>query len=314
MQGTSLEIINELQNIKINNNFENQNLNLLSPNKKNSNFISNNFSHCYQTINEKIIFEEFKNIMDNSNKPDIKDEESSELIYFNKPQTIKNEFQTTFNTSKILSLNEGKENYFTKNINFKTILHHKRGKKIQRKIQVNYITFLIRLANDAIKTVFGKKTKYFFKDIKYGLKKVVSHKYVEYLKTCKYSDIIQMKISSKIKNYGENLNKDTFIKICEISPILKDFFEKNYLYIFQKFYCKLKDNQNIIDFDGFQIKLSPLTKGFLYLLRKNESTKERFNSVMKDVYFSGFIYEDVKTINNSNPFITINSNLKEKGF
>ena len=244
MQGTSLEIINELQNIKINNNFENQNLNLLSPNKKNSNFISNNFSHCYQTINEKIIFEEFKNIMDNSNKPDIKDEESSELIYFNKPQTIKNEFQTTFNTSKILSLNEGKENYFTKNINFKTILHHKRGKKslekklvelkkyhgssdfdnIQRKIQVNYITFLIRLANDAIKTVFGKKTKYFFKDIKYGLKKVVSHKYVEYLKTCKYSDIIQMKISSKIKNYGENLNKDTFIKICEISPILKDFY------------------------------------------------------------------------------------------
>ena len=102
---------------------------------------------------------------------------------------------------------------------------------MQRKIQVNFITFLINLANDAIKTVFGKKTKYFFKDVKYGLKKVVNHKYVENLKKCKYSDIIQMQISLKNKKLGENLNRDTFLEICKISRSYKNFLIK-IIYIF----------------------------------------------------------------------------------
>ena len=120
-----------------------------------------------------------------------------------------------------------------------------------------------------------------------------------------------MKISGKNKNFSENLNKNTLFEVCKISPILKNFFEKNYLYIFQKFYCRIKDNQNIIDFDGFKIKLSPLTTGYLNLLKKNESGKEKFNNVMNDVYFSGLVYNGIETTKTSNPFFTINSNFEK---
>lgn len=338
MKEANIGILNENQNINkydLNNNFENQSLNLIIQNKNEPILFLNTFPQNCQKINEKISLKEFINIMDNTIsetiKTEIKDEDSSELIYFMKPKTMKNEIQTTFNTSKNLSFPESKDDFFNKKVNFKTILLHKRGRKslekkiinlkkyhgssdfdnIQRKIQVNYITFLIRLANDAIKTVFGKKSKYFFKDIKYELKKIVSHKYVEHLKTCKYSDIIQMKISGKNKNFSENLNKNTLFEVCKISPILKNFFEKNYLYIFQKFYCRIKDNQNIIDFDGFKIKLSPLTTGYLNLLKKNESGKEKFNNVMNDVYFSGLVYNGIETTKTSNPFFTINSNFQK---
>ena len=293
-----------------------------------------------QKEDETIFLEEPIKIMDKSlianTISDISKESSSEFLNYIK--LPKMEFQPFFITSKNISSIEDnntdsdiKEDYTNKTVNFKTVLHHKRGRKsnkksynkylykfhgsadfdnVQRKIQVNFITFLVRLANDAIKTVLGKKCKFFFKDIKYEFKKVVSHKYIEYLKQCKYSDIIQMKISSKNKNYGENLNKETLSKICKISPELQKLFEKNYLYIFQKCYCALKINQDIIDFDGLKIQLSPLTKGILNLLRKNEYGKSRFNDVIQNVYFSGLNYSNNTNEKKSfklNPFIIISS-------
>ena len=95
---------------------------------------------------------------------------------------------------------------------------------IQIKIQVHFITFLIRLANDALKTVFGKKTKFQFKDVKYKLKKIINYNYVENLKKKTYGDILQMIISPKNKNFGENANKQILIKVCEDSFELKKLF------------------------------------------------------------------------------------------
>ena len=348
MKNSNLMLLNGNQNINelcLNNIYENQNPNLFFQDKNDFVFPLNSNQALPPKTNEKLSFEEFKKIMDDSKseitKSQITDDESLELIYFIKKSKIpKIELQSTFNTSKNLSFNTDiniKHNYIgTRNINFKTVLHHKRGKKsinnekinkyltryhgsndfdnIQRKIQVNFMTFLVNLANDAIKTVLGKKSKYFFKDLRYDLKKIVSHKYVENLKKCKYSDIIQMKISLKNKNYGENLNKDTFLEICKISPELQKFFDKNYLYIFQKYYVGLKNNQDIIDFDGLKVELSPMTKGFLNLLKKNEVGKEKFNNVLQDVYFSDTNYSNEKQIRSSKPFIitTIDKNNEMK--
>ena len=320
--------IQNLDELESNNYFENKE-NLLIKNKNFSSLLLTNDNFLKRKNNE---LEEFKKIMGNSQSENnysniIDDSESSELIYFIK--LPKNESQSTFNTSKNISFLETKEESFPKKISFKTVIHHKRGRKslgkekekkkknlnryhssgdfdnIQRKIQVNYISFLIRLANDAITTVLGKQTKYFFKDVRYELKKVVSHKYVENLKKCKYSDIIQMKISGKNKKYGENLNKETFLEICKISPELKNFFEKNYLYIFQKYYYGMNSNEDIIDFDGLKVELSPQTKGFLNMLKRNETGKEKFINVANDVYFSGLNYTNNKQ-RVSNPFIITN--------
>ena len=61
-------------------------------------------------------------------KPDITEDESIESLYFIKNSKIqKNEFQSTLNTSKNSIFTT--EGIFSKTINFKTILHHKRGRK-----------------------------------------------------------------------------------------------------------------------------------------------------------------------------------------
>ena len=79
----------------------------------------------------------------------------------------------------------------------------------------------------------------------YELKKKVNYENIEYLKQCNYSDIIQMKISPKNKKHGENENKETFNEICQYSDKLKKLFEKNYLYIFQNYYCRIKNEVNV---------------------------------------------------------------------
>ena len=250
---------------------------------------------------ENISLEEVKNIM-NETKINI-DEDEYEDIYFTKKPKI--DFQSIDSSTKMTTLPENKEEKVSKTINFQTksFINQKRGRKvkkenntlknrihsasdfdnIQRKIQVSYITFLVRFGNDAIKSVFGKKTKYNFKDVNYELKKKVNYENIEYLKQCNYSDIIQMKISPKNKKHGENENKETFNEICQYSDKLKKLFEKNYLYIFQNYYCRIKNEVNV---DGIKIKLSPRTKTLFNLLDKNEPDKDKFQSVIKDVYFS----------------------------
>ena len=265
---------------------------------------------CIDKI-EKINLEEMKNIMKDSPKIDL-DEELSAEIYFIKSPSL--ELQSTNNSTRTVSITENKDYNFNNKI-FTTVLHHKRGRKekmnnkkvnkkihssddfdnIQRKIQVSFISFLVNLANDALKTIFGIKTKYNFKDVKYELKKIVNHNYIEYLKKLNYSDIMQMKISPKNKKFSEDANRDTLINVCQKSKILKNFFKKNYLYIFQKYYCTIKNNsKNKIIFDDLEIYLSPKTKTLFNLLAKNEENKEKISNVVKDVYFSGINYGSEK--------------------
>ena len=269
----------------------------------------NNYNPLEQ---ENIILEEIKNIMRGQKNELDEDEEEYKDIYFIKKPKI--DLHSTDMSTKFLTIPEIKENdSFSKTVYFKTFLHCKRGRKIkegknrvnqkihgstdfdniQRKIQVNFITFLIRLGNDALKTIFGKKTKFHFKDVKYELKKIVNHDYIEHLKECNYSDIIKMKISPKNKRFGEDENKKTFTEICKNSDKLKNLFNKNYLYLFQKYYCNLKNGENI-DLDGIKVTLSPKTKTLFNLLKKNEVNKEKFNNVIKDVYFSEYNYNSDK--------------------
>ena len=246
------------------------------------------------------------------------DFDTVESIYFIKNHNnSKLELQSTDNTTKLLSsltsepISEKKETIYNKKINFKTMLYHKRGRKekndsclnkkkkchsssdfdnIQRKIQVHYINFLIRLANDILKSILGKKNKLQFKDVNYEIKKIVNHKNVEYLKTLNYSDILQMKISPKNKNFEENNNKNAYLNACQNTEKLKKIFDKKYTYIFQKYYYSLKSNEKEVYFDGIKINLNSKTKAFFNLLKKNETEKDKFISIVNDVYFSNINY------------------------
>ena len=122
---------------------------------------------------------------------------------------------------------------------------------------------------------------------------------MENLKKLNYADIIQMNISTKNKNFDEDTNKKVFLKICQNSEELKKMFDKNYLYIFQKYYFGLKNDIKEINFEGIKIILSSKTKGFYHLLKKNEINEEIFKKVVDDVYFSDKNYLSEKK------FITI---------
>ena len=257
-------------------------------------------------MGSNISLKEMENIMKDSPKNEF-DEDDSIDIYFTKSSKI--DLQSTDCSTKI-SLTDKDE--ICKDF-FKTILHKKRGRKkakeekskknkkchcsddfdnIQRKIQVSFISFLIRFANDLLKNIFGQKTKYHFKDVDYELKKIVNHNYIECLKKSNYSDIMKMRISPKNKRFSKFENKETLNKVCKYSPFLKKFFENNYLYIFQKYYCTIINNKEEVDLDGFKITLSPKTKTLYNLLIKNESNKKKFNSVVEDVYFSDINYNN----------------------
>ena len=286
----------------------------------NPEFTENPFNQAKDSI---LTIEKIQNIFQEEtlslNESDDEDYESS-LYFIKKQDNLETKFRSTTNSTKNLSLDHDKysskkkETKISKIINFKTVLRKKRGKKtkfadnnyfkkpinncddfenIQRKIQVHFISFLVSLANDKVEQFFGKKGKYHFKDVKYELKKIVNHKNVEYLKSCKYSDIMQMKISPKNKKFGEDTNKNIYLEITQLSKELKNFFDKNYLYIFQKYYLGLKPNEKEINYEGEKITLSAKTKGYYHLLRKNGFSK-KFNGVVKDVYFTGNNYSSDK--------------------
>ena len=282
-------------------------------------FDKGQFQNCVNPKKTEIIaFEKMKDIFQEEtlslNESD--DEENEKTIYFIKKQdNLETQFRSTDNSTNNFALEQDKisskknETSIQKKINFKTFLRKKRGKKanpensnyakkchrsddfdnIQRKIQVHYISFLVSLANDIVEQFFGQKGKYHFKDVKYELKRIVNHKHVEYLKSCKYSDIMQMKISPKNKKFGEDTNKNIYLEITQLSKELKNFFDKNYLYIFQKYYLGLKPNEKEINYEGEKLALSAKTKGYYHLLRKNEFSK-KFNNIIKDVYFTGNNY------------------------
>ena len=270
-------------------------------------------------MDSNISLKEMENIMKDSPKNEF-DEDDSTDIYFTKSSKI--DLQSTDCSTKIFSLTDKDE--ICKDF-FRTVLHKKRGRKkenegktkkskkchssddfdnIQRKIQVSFISFLVRLANDLLKNIFGQKTKFHFKDVDYELKKIVNHKYIEFLKKSNYSDIMKMRISPKNKRFSKFENKETLNKVCKYSPFLKKFFGNNYLYIFQKYYCTIINNKEEVDIDGFKVTLSPKTKTLYNLLIKNESNKKKFKSVVEDVYFSEINY------NNNQKFV-INPTLQK---
>lgn len=272
------------------------------------------------TMGSNISLKEIENIMKDSPKNEFDEDDSTDFYY---TKNSKLDLQSTDCSTRIFSLTDNKDE-ICKDF-FRTVLHKKRGRRktkegktkkskkfhssddfdnIQRKIQVSYISFLIRFANDLIKNIFGQKTKFHFKDVDYELKKIVNHKYIESLKKYNYSDIMKMKISPKNKRFNEYENKETLNKVCKLCPFLKKFFENNYLYIFQKYYCTIINNKEEVDLDGFKITLSPKTKTLYNLLIKNESNKKKFKSVVEDVYFSKINY------NNNQKFV-INPTLQK---
>ena len=133
-------------------------------------------------------------------------------------------------------------------------------------------------------------------DVDYELKKVVNHKNVESLKGKTIGEILQFKITPKIKKLEENENKKSLNIVLEKCPSLQKYFEKSYLDLFREYYYNEND---IFIVNEKRIPLSEKTKKktfrFLIKKKKNSHLKERIKYV--SVKYLIYSYKKMKKPN-----------------
>ena len=148
------------------------------------------------------------------------------------------------------------------------------------KLQVHFLTFVINITNDIIDQYFqSKKYDIYFRQINYEDKKNITKPHISRLRDCSIKDILQMKITPKCRKYGEDYNKDNYKFI--LKQIDKDkslnwinnFFNMNYLDLFEKYYYTFDKKSNFIIQDQ-KINFSRKSKTFYDLLEKNSDDQE----------------------------------------
>ncbi len=191
--------------------------------------------------------------------------------------TKTNEKNSTY--ENILSSKKRKSKIKKKLISIKKIHTASDDDNILRKVQVIFISFIIYYSNDVISHLFdGDKNIIYFKDIDYQLKKRVKNDWVENLKSKTIKEIIELKITPKIKKKKENENKTILKIILEKYPSIEEFFKTNYLDLFRQYFNNKND---IFKVNGRIIPLSERTKQktFISLIKKNDVLKEKIKYV-----------------------------------
>ena len=207
------------------------------------------------SINEKIIASTKKEELESSNKKEIKRKRKIKVI-----------------NQKILKKKRKKIHLGSDDDN------------VLRKIQVNYLSFIINFSNDLIKALTDEKVP-FFKQLDYKKKKIVKHKYVEDLKNKTIGEILKIDITPKIKNSEKSANKYIYHCVLKAIPEIDKFFKMNYLSFFKEYY----DNTNdIFKFNGKIIPLSEKTKEktFNYFKNNYHSIIEKIKYVCINYYFN----------------------------
>ena len=141
---------------------------------------------------------------------------------------------------------------------------------------MHYLSFIINFVNDIIKSMINMKNPPLFKFLAYEIKKNVNSKYVYELKSKNISDILQLKVSPKIKIHDESANKKIYQKVIDICPFLNDFFQQNYLKFFKDYYCR---NNTIFEVNGKTIQISSRTKSFIDLIKKYDKYKNNLKYI-----------------------------------
>jgi len=163
---------------------------------------------------------------------------------------------------------------------------------ILRKIQVHFLTFIISYTNDVIHTLIKEKNIPQFKNLDYKIKKTVNHRFVEELKSKSIGEILQLKVSPKMKKYDGSVNKSIYDTIYKNYPIIHEYMDRNYLTLFKEYY----NNKNkIFEVNGQSIQLSIRTKTFSDLTIKNYKYKEKLKYVAINYFLN--CYKRIKKPN-----------------
>lgn len=165
-----------------------------------------------------------------------------------------------------------------------------------RKIQIDYLDFIVNFANDTLKCLnFPQR----FLFLSYDFKKNVNKQFVSKLKQSNLKEIILNKISGKYKKYESDYNSIIYKDIIKTeNETINKIFSINILSLF-KFYYK---NNRIIDLNQLGIKkiihLSTKTKMFEDLLIRNQSKGELHIKNIKRCAIKNFLPDYIFLLNN----------------
>ena len=158
---------------------------------------------------------------------------------------------------------------------------------LHRKIQVHFLSFVIKVSNDALLTEFPNY-KNNFKDISHDIKKIVNYETCNNLKSFKIKDILCQKISSKYSKFNQYINIKILNEVCQ-SPWLNKFYNMKFMDIFEIYHSNGKALKEF-EFEHKTIKLSKSTKTFFNLLNKEQNIpiKNKLNETLSIVYYNGY--------------------------
>ena len=262
--------LSAFKEIKISNKEENNHKSAFKKKISFNKIILNNKINKKKLIN-KIIINETNNIpkkSENNNKSNKK------FKIINPIRPKKDEGQN--NDEELLNSKKKRGRKPKSGINIKRVHNASDYDNILRKIQVHFLTFLIYFTNDLLDTFLPKHTSLRFKNLDYDLKKPVNHTYVQRLKSQTVGEILQLKASSKNRKFDSSINQQNFNKICEISPILRNFFKLSFINVFNDYYSKTTRN---FTFEGIKINISQRTKLLIDLLAKNPEAEDKIQQI-----------------------------------
>ena len=156
---------------------------------------------------------------------------------------------------------------------------------LQRKIHVHFLSFVINISNDVLKSELKSK-EINFKKFSYEQKQVITYDFFNNIKKSTIKELILlMKISPKYSNYEDDINKKTIKRVCLLSQWINNFFNINILELF-KYYYNRERPLNKFEFEGEEINLSKSTKSFYYFLKKYDTIQKELIDTLKRAYFN----------------------------
>ena len=226
----------------------------------NSNLINNSFS--YTNENFKLAF----------NQAFILRKGETKIDYENK----KNLFSTEHPTTK------RKRGRFTSKKNERKEHTKYSEDNVIRKIQNHYMNFIIDFINDFINS---KDKRNRFIEFNYKVKSDISKAHRKELEDSSINDLLNNILISEKYNECPEFNKNLADKLLKNKndTFLKDLFDMKYLELFDYYYNNNKPLKEI-KIKNKVIKLSPKTKTFYTLIKKNEDMKERILEVVEKIY------------------------------
>jgi len=154
---------------------------------------------------------------------------------------------------------------------------------IIRKIQVHFLSFLTNYVNDIIRVFIEDNNLPLFKNIDYKIKKNVKYKNVQELKSKTIGEIIQLRVSPKMKNHDDSVNKNIYNKVCSLSPFMYFYLQRSYLSLFKEYFY---NKNKVFTVNGKIIPLSIKTRCFTDLINKNYSYKEKLKYVAVNYFLN----------------------------